>query len=237
MVCLPPVLGRINMRICVIIPTYNESLAIAGLIGRIQALGLDAIIIDDGSVDNTVRIAKTAGAKVLANQKNMGKGASLIKGYNFALQEGFDAVISMDGDGQHSCDDLEAFIRKAQSCPSVLIVGNRMGSAKGMPFLRVVTNWLMSKFISLLVRQEIPDTQCGYRLAKKELLSRIDLSSSKYEIESEVLLKAAHLGFKIESIPVKTIYSGQKSRINPLTDTLRFLRFIIMEFLKPRKHA
>ncbi|MDP2928015.1 MAG: glycosyltransferase family 2 protein [Candidatus Omnitrophota bacterium] len=225
------------MRICVIIPTYNESRAIANLINQITKLGLEVIIIDDGSADDTVKIATACGAKVLVNLKNMGKGASLIKGYNFALQRDFDAVISMDGDGQHSPDDLLAFIHKAQTSQSALIVGNRMGMTKGMPVLRVITNFLMSKFISLIVKQNIPDTQCGFRLVKKELLAKIDLSTSKYETESEVLIKAAHLGFKIESIPVKTIYSGQKSQINPLVDTLRFLRFMIQEFIRPPKHA
>ncbi|MFH0918137.1 MAG: glycosyltransferase family 2 protein [Candidatus Omnitrophota bacterium] len=225
------------MRICVIIPTYNESLAIAGLINQIAKIGLEVIIIDDGSVDDTVKIAIASGAKVLRNQRNTGKGAALIKGYNFALQQGFDAVISMDGDGQHSPDDLLTFIQKAENSQSALIVGNRMGITKGMPVLRVVTNFLMSKFISLIVKQHIPDTQCGFRLVKKELLASIDLSTSKYETESEVLIKAAHLGFKIESIPVKTIYSGQKSQINPLFDSLRFLRFMILEFTRPPKHA
>ena len=225
------------MRICVIIPTYNESRAIAGLIKQITKLGLEVIIIDDGSIDDTVKIASACGAKVLANLKNMGKGASLIKGYNFALQQGFDAVISMDGDGQHSPDDLLAFVQKASNSQSAVIVGNRMGMTKGMPILRVITNNLMSKFISLVVKQHIPDTQCGFRLVKKEFLTRLDLSTSKYETESEVLIKAAHLGFKIESIPVETIYSGGKSRINPFLDTLRFLRFMILEFTRPSKHA
>jgi len=225
------------VRTCVIIPTYNESRAIADLINQITKLGLEVIIIDDGSTDDTVKIATACGAKVLANFKNMGKGASLIKGYNFALQQGFDAVISMDGDGQHSPNDLLAFIQQARNSQSALIVGNRMGMTKRMPVLRKLTNFLISKFISLVVKQHIPDTQCGFRLAKKELLARIDLSTSKYETESEVLIKAAHLGFEIESIPVKTIYSGEKSQINPLVDTLRFLRFMILEFIKPFKHA
>ena len=220
-----------------IIPTFNESRAIADLINRIIKLGLEVIIIDDGSTDDTVKIASSCGAKVLKNAKNMGKGASLIKGYNFALAGGFDAVISMDGDGQHSPLDLPAFIQKAQSSKSGLIVGNRMGKTKGMPALRIMTNNLMSKFISLIIKQHIPDTQCGFRLVKKELLMKLDLSTSKYETESEVLIKAAHLGFKIESIPVETIYSGQKSQINPLVDSLRFLRFMILEFMRRPKHA
>lgn len=225
------------MRICVIIPTYNESRAIADLINQIVKLGLEVIIIDDGSTDDTVKIANACGVKVLVSLQNMGKGASLIKGFNFALQSGFDAVISMDGDGQHSPDDLAAFAQKARSSQSVLIVGNRMGVIKQMPVLRVMTNFLMSNFISLIVKQHIPDTQCGFRLVKKELLARIDLLTSKYETESEILIKAAHLGFKIESIPVKTIYSGQKSQINPLLDTLRFVRFMAREFIRLPKHA
>jgi glycosyltransferase involved in cell wall biosynthesis len=225
------------LRICVIIPTYNEFRAIADLINQISKLGLEVVIIDDGSTDDTVKAAIACGAKVLVNPKNMGKGASLIKGYNFAIQQGYDAVISMDGDGQHSADDLLAFIEKAKRSQSALIVGNRMGATKGMPLLRIMTNFLMSKFISLIVKQRIPDTQCGFRLAKKELLNRIDLSTSKYETESEVLIKAGHLGFKIESIPVKTIYSGQKSQIDPFIDSLRFIRFMVLEFTRSSKHA
>ena len=103
------------MRTCVIIPTYNESKEIAHLINRIIKLGLQAIVIDDGSQDDTANIAVSCGAKVLRNDLNAGKGASLIKGYNYAIDQGFDAVISMDGDGQHSCDDIGAFIQKAET--------------------------------------------------------------------------------------------------------------------------
>jgi glycosyltransferase involved in cell wall biosynthesis len=225
------------MRTCVIIPTYNESKAIAGLISQITKLGLKAIIIDDGSLDNTVEIVALSGAEVLQNKSNLGKGASLIKGYNFAIAQGFDTVISMDGDGQHSCSDIPAFIHKAETSQSTVIVGNRMFMTKEMPVLRVITNRLMSALISLIVKQHIPDTQCGFRLVKKEVLAQMNLSTSKYETESEVLIRAARLGFKIESIPVKTIYTGQKSQINPLFDSLRFLRFMILEFMRNPKHA
>lgn len=237
MVCFPQVLGRIIMRTCVIIPTYNESKAIAGLINQLHKLGLKAIIIDDGSSDDTVKIALEAGAEVLCNKSNTGKGASLIKGYAFAVSQGFDAVISMDGDGQHSADDIEVFIQKAESSGCGVIIGNRMEMTKGMPVLRIATNRFMSKIISAVAKQRIPDTQCGFRLVKREVLQEMNLSTSKYETESEILIKAARLGFKIESVPVKTIYSGQKSQINPFVDTLRFLRFMVLEFFRSFKHA
>jgi glycosyltransferase involved in cell wall biosynthesis len=223
------------MSICVIIPTYNESKAIASLINQVHKLGLKVIIIDDGSNDDTARIALEAGAEVLRNRANFGKGASLIKGYEFALLQGYESVISMDGDGQHSTDDIEAFIQKAKSSDSGIVTGNRMASTSGMPLIRIATNRFMSWIISLIARQHIPDTQCGFRLLKKEVLQKIDLSTSKYETESEILIKAARLGFKIEFVPVKTIYSGQKSQINPFIDTLRFLRFISLEFIRSFK--
>lgn len=225
------------MRTCVIIPTYNESKAIAGLISQIHKLGLKAIIIDDGSEDNTVKIATAAGAEVLSSPSNTGKGASLIKGYAFAVSCGFDAVISMDGDGQHSTDDIKVFIQKAESSNCSMIIGNRMVVTQKMPVLRIITNRFMSWIISMIARQHIPDTQCGFRLVKKEVLQKIDLFTSKYETESEIIIKAARLGFKFESVPVKTIYSGQKSQINPWVDTLRFLRLIVLEFIKGFIHA
>lgn len=224
------------MRTCVVIPTYNESKTIAGLIQQVRSLGFEVVVIDDGSSDNTADIAATCKAQVLRNVKNLGKGAALAKGYNFAVAQGFDAVISMDGDGQHSCDDLAVFIRKAESSNCGVIVGNRMAITKQMPWLRVITNRFMSQLISKITGQYIPDTQCGFRLVKSEVLQKIILSTSKYETESEILIQAARLGFKIESVPVRTIYSGQKSRINPFVDTLRFLRFIILESTRS-KHA
>lgn len=219
-----------------IIPTYNESKAIAALINQIHKLELKAIIIDDGSQDDTAKIALDAGAEVLRNQANAGKGASLIKGYAFALSRGFDAVISMDGDGQHSADDIKVFIQKAESSDCGIVVGNRMAMTRGMPVLRIMTNRFMSWVISAIAKQYIPDTQCGFRLVKKEVLEKINLSTSKYETESEILIKAARLGFKVESVAVATIYSGQKSQINPFVDTLRFLRYILLEFARSFKH-
>lgn len=88
----------------------------------------------------------------------------------------------------------------------------------------------MSWLLSRLTKQKIPDTQCGFRLIKSQVLKHIKLMTSQYETESEILIKAARLGYKIESVPIKTIYVGEKSRINPFLDTLRFIRLIIKEY-------
>ncbi|MFH0738653.1 MAG: glycosyltransferase family 2 protein [Candidatus Omnitrophota bacterium] len=223
------------MKACVVIPTYNEAKAISGLIEQIRKQGLDVLVVDDGSSDNTTKLARQVGGVVLINQNNQGKGASLIKGFNYALSHGYDVVITMDGDGQHLPVDIPYFIRMAKDSKSGLIIGNRMLKAHRMPRLRLITNMFMSWVISKVAGQSIPDTQCGFRLLKKEVIEKLSLGTFKYETESEIIIQTSRLGFKIESIPVKTVYAGEKSQINPFIDTLRFFRLILRELwtIKP----
>jgi len=232
MVCVQATLAFSMMRVCVVIPTYNESGAIGELVEQVFAHNFFVVVVDDGSKDNTVGIARDKGAVVLESKINQGKGASLIKGFEYVLSNNFDAAITMDGDGQHLAEDLSYFIRLAEYSESAIIIGNRMANPKNMPLLRVLTNKFMSWMISGITKQDIPDTQCGFRLIKKEVLEKADFKCRKYEIESEILIKASRLGFKIESVPIKTVYGFQKSRINPFKDTLRFIRFILKEGFK-----
>ncbi|MCK9602877.1 MAG: glycosyltransferase family 2 protein [Candidatus Omnitrophica bacterium] len=222
------------MNICVLIPTFNEGEAIAGLIKKVSAQNLEVIVVDDGSKDNTSEIARRNNATVLQNQSNQGKGASLIKGFAFVLNKGFDAVITMDGDGQHAPEDLPNFISAAQHSDGGIFIGNRMAKTKTMPPVRYFTNKFMSWLISKVAKQNIPDTQCGFRLIRKEVLEKLNLKTSKYETESEILIEASRSGFKIESVPIKTLYLNEKSHINPFVDTLRFLKFISKELWTTR---
>lgn len=222
------------MKTCVVIPTYNESHTIGELVNKIRQQGLEALVVDDGSRDNTFQVATDSGAKVLRSPNNKGKGISLIKGFDYALANGFDAVITMDGDGQHLSEDIPYFIRLAEYSSSGIFIGNRMFRTQNMPAIRILTNKFMSWIVSGIAGQEIPDTQCGFRLIKSDVLKKISLDSPKFEIESELIIKAARLGFKIETVPVKTVYNNAKSRINPLTDTLRFFTFIIRQIWTTR---
>ena len=217
------------MKICVIIPTYNESKDIGGLIKKIQQLGLDVLVVDDGSSDKTFEIAQTNAVAVLKNEVNQGKGASLIRGFEYALQKGYEAVITMDGDGQHLTEDIPYFMRVAEHSDSAVFVGNRMNQTKDMPLIRILTNKFMSWLISGIIKQRIPDTQCGFRLIKRGVMGKWNLKTDRYEIESEILIQAFRLGYKIESVPIRTVYRREKSQINPFGDTLRFIRYIIKE--------
>lgn len=223
------------MKSCVLIPAYNESKAISDLTKQIRIKNLDVIVVDDGSSDNTGAIAKENGADVLRNERNEGKGASLRKGFAYALGKDFDTVVIMDGDGQHLVEDIQSFLRAAETSDASVFVGNRMTSLQNMPKLRALTNKLMSWLISKIAKQKIYDTQCGFRLLKKDALEKINLTTKKYEIETEILIRAARLGLRIESVPIKTVYRGEKSKINPFIDSFRFARFILRELWTTRR--
>jgi glycosyltransferase involved in cell wall biosynthesis len=221
------------MNICVIIPTYNEAKAIGGIVKEIiSKRKFDVVVVDDGSSDKTGKIASDNGAVVIYNKTNLGKGFALKQGFKYALDNGYNEVITMDGDGQHHHEDLDNFINAAQDADVAIVVGNRMLGIENMPFVRKITNKTMSSVISLVCKQPVPDSQCGFRLIKREVLEKINLKTDKYEIESELLIKAAKLNHKIKSVNIRTIYSGQKSQINPFVDTFRFIKFILKEFFR-----
>lgn len=223
------------MRTCIVIPTFNESKNIADIVTQLMAKNLEVLVVDDGSRDGTADIARKSGAAVIENKRNTGKGASLIRGFEYCLKNNFDAVLTMDGDGQHSPDEAERFIEETERQDAQVFIGNRMHRAKDMPLSRWLTNIFMSWVISLIARQKISDSQCGFRLIKREVLENTKLRSVKYEIESEILIRASRNGYKIFPVNIQSIYRGEKSQINPFIDTLRFIWFIFGELwtLKP----
>jgi glycosyltransferase involved in cell wall biosynthesis len=214
------------MKVCVVIPSYNGADAIGRITKRLRQQGLEVVVVDDGSQDNTSSVARDNGAIVMRNALNAGKGASLMKGFDYAVRNNFDAVIAMDGDGQHLPEEAVNFIQAAETEPYALLIGNRMAFTKGMPAIRRLTNQLLSWLISKIIGQYIPDSQCGFRLIKIEALKNIQLKSSRFEIDSEIIIKMWRAGYKIKSVPIKTVYRSEMSQINPALDSIRFIKFI-----------
>jgi glycosyltransferase involved in cell wall biosynthesis len=217
------------MRFVCLIPSFNEEKTIGWLVKSLKAQGCDVTVIDDGSTDGTSRIAHENGAEVIINERNLGKGASLRKAFDILKARSYDAVLIMDGDGQHLPGDIDPFIRVYEEKKPGIIVGNRMHKPKDMPLVRWITNALMSWIISGMCRQRVPDTQCGFRLISMKALQAIALNTDRYEIESEMLLEIARAGFKIESVPITSVYDGQYSAIHPWNDTVRFLKFVLQK--------
>lgn len=212
---------------CVLIPSYNEAKTIGGIVKDLKKRGLTVYVVDDGSVDDTASIARIEGAVVVIHKKNKGKGASLREGFEHILKKDYTCVLVMDADNQHNLDDIDVFLKKMDETNADMVIGNRMLDTASMPRIRIAVNRFMSQVISKIAGQDIPDSQCGFRLIKREVLQKIRLESSNYEIESEMIVRAAREGFKIESVPAKTVYQDEKSRINPIIDTIRFIMLLI----------
>lgn len=210
----------------VIIPAYQAQKAIGPLVREVRAQGLPVIVVDDASTDATAAEAEKAGASVIRRAANGGKGAALRDGFERALQDGTGWVVTMDADGQHLPSEIGAFLRRAEQGGADLLVGNRMQKPRGMPPDRWLTNFVMSKIISRVAGQKVPDTQCGFRLIRRRLLEKVRLVTDRFEIESELVIRAGWAGFRIESVPISSVYRRQISFIRPLRDTVRFFSFL-----------
>jgi len=212
----------------VLIPAYNPPDGLGDLVKRCFQTGYpeSVLVIDDGSVYGDFQQVPGAGGLVKRHNMYLGKGAAIRTGFSFALKNGFDVVITLDADGQHAPESIPLFVKKYDESDCHFIVGNRMENPAGMPLMRQFTNRTTSKILSRITGQVIEDSQCGYRLISSKVLSGLNLETNRYETESEILIKASIAGFRICSVPIPTIYSGNKSFINPLRDTWRFVRMI-----------
>jgi glycosyltransferase involved in cell wall biosynthesis len=219
------------MRLAVLIPSHNEARTIGGLVRESKKFADEVVVVDDGSTDDTSDIARREGANVITHPGNKGKGASVAEGLDYLNGRGFDAVILMDGDGQHDPSEIPKLVRRYEETSAKVVVGNRMNKADNMPIIRRLTNRFMSIIISVLAGQRIPDSQCGFRLISQTVLNEIRPSCPRFEMESELLLRAARHRLRIESVDIKTIYGGQMSHIIPVVDTIRFVQLILRHIL------
>ena len=207
---------------CVVIPGYREGERIGAVVRAVRQFVDAVLVVDDGSDDNTAAAAREAGAEVIVHEVNKGKGAALDTGFGWAREHGYECIITMDADGQHAPDDLPGFIEGYRESGTPVLIGNRMDSPDGMPLVRRLTNRYMSWLLSRQMGQRVPDTQCGYRLYRGDVLDDISCESSRFDAESEVLLALAVNGVRMGSVPIRVIYGDEKSKINPVRDTFRF---------------
>jgi glycosyltransferase involved in cell wall biosynthesis len=208
-----------------IMPCHNGSAQIGKVIAEVRKILPNVIVVDDGSTDATADAAAKAGAQVFRHDKNRGKGAALITGFSEARKQGFLWALMMDADGQHSPQDIPVFFAAAEKSHAPFIIGDRMANPKSMPLLRRWTNATMSWLLSNYTRRVLPDTQCGFRLVKLNSFSENALETSRFEIDSEMLVLFSHNAQSIESVPVRVIYGEERSNIDVFRDTIRWLKW------------
>jgi len=220
-------LAQIRSQTAAVIPAYQDEKHIGDIVRRVRQRLDRVLVVDDGSNDQTAQRAREAGAELIVHDQNRGKGDAIKTGIGHWLDREVTWVSLLDSDGQHVPEEIDRFIAAAASAtqPSFFI-GNRMNNVAGMPFIRRVVNRYMSRRISRLCGQIIPDTQCGFRMLERQLIPELLGGGDRFDYETEVLIIASRKGYRIESIPITTVYSDQVSKIRPLRDALRFFKLM-----------
>ena len=208
-----------------VIPCRDEGSSIGGLVREVRRYLPLVVVVDDRSRDATAARAAEAGAEVIRRAGRPGKGAAIKAGVAAAQARQCAWVLTLDGDGQHRPEDIPSFLRCAEETGASLVVGDRMQRAKAMPWLRRRVNRWMSRQLSRLAGRPLPDSQCGFRLISLRAWGALRLETEHFEIESEVLLAFVQAGHRVEFVPIQVVGSGQRSHIQPVTDTWRWLRW------------
>jgi glycosyltransferase involved in cell wall biosynthesis len=214
-------------KIAAVIPAFNEQTHIGEVVLRTRAQLDNVLVVDDGSGDKTAERARAAGAHVIVHEQNRGKGESIKAGLRHWLERQMEFVVILDADGQHRPEEIDRFIAIA-ALPQkpMLVVGDRMKDVARMPKIRRLVNRIMSNQISGVCGQEIPDTQCGFRMLHRELIPDLLGGTARFDYETEMLFIASQKGHRIYSVPISTVYSDEVSSIHPVRDTVRFLKLM-----------
>jgi glycosyltransferase involved in cell wall biosynthesis len=214
-----------NPKVLAMIPAYNESERVGAVI-KATLKYLPVLVVDDGSTDDTSLVAKKMGADVVRQQPNQGKGSALLNGFKYGLEHGYDAVITLDADGQHDPAEIPLFMQEFLVNGSDLIIGERDFSK--MPFPRNITNGIGTRSFSRAMQQYIPDNQSGYRLHSRRLMEEaLNSKEFGFEFEVEIILSCIVKGYKLSWIKIKTIYNQkQNSKITPIRHVWRFYRLV-----------
>lgn len=233
----PSQIPSTQMHISIVIPAYNEASTIEAVVKACLQQISTIVVVDDGSTDDTAGQLSHFPITVLRNETNQGKGASLWRGMNHALQQGADAVITMDGDGQHCPDDIPMLINMAQQHPHRIVIAARLRLRTAVPRIRRFANAFADFWISWAAGYPIKDSQSGFRLYPKALLGKVKINHGpkhSFVFESELLIEAAGLGFYCTAVIIDSIYKNdaRASHYRPAFDTWMIIRMVAYRLLR-----
>jgi len=218
---------RDRSRIAAVIPAYQEEKHVGEVAQRTRAQLENVLVVDDGSTDATADRARSSGVDVVIHAQNRGKGESIKTGLRYWLERGSEYVVLLDADGQHLPEEISRFVDSAASESNAKIfIGSRMSDTNAMPLVRRIVNRYMSGEISRVCGQQIPDTQCGFRMLHRDIIPEVLSGASRFEYETEMLIIASRKGHRVASVPITTVYSDEVSSINPVRDTMRFFKLM-----------
>ena len=223
------------MNITVGIPAYNEEKNISEIIKKLQKITNKIIVCDDGSSDSTAKIARDMGVLVVQHDTNLGYGAAIRSIFLKAREEKSEFLITLDSDGQHRIEDIQTILKPLQNKEADLVIGSRFlnNDGKNVPSYRKVGIKILTKLANTSLKQNITDSQSGFRGYGKHVIENVTPSESGMGVSNEILIKANKQGLKIVEVPIIILYDGDTSTHNPISHgssvLISTLKFISME--------
>lgn len=235
------------LQCCVLIPTYNNHSTLKRVIDDVFRFTTNVIVVNDGSTDATAAILSTYKDLHTVNiRENKGKGNALRTGFRLAQEQGFAYAISIDSDGQHFPDDLHVFLDALEGHSGneqpLLVIGSRKMDDPSVPGKSSIGNRFSSFWYWVETGVKLQDTQCGYRLYPLRAVNNLNLYTSRFELEIEVIVKAAWNGVHVTNLPVKVLYDPEErvTHFRPWQDVARITLlnicfvFIAALYIAPR---
>lgn len=222
------------LNVAALVPAYQAAAHLGEVLLGLAALPEPphVLVVDDGSRDATAEVARQFGVRVHSFAANRGKGHALLAG--FELLSDFDAVVTLDADGQHPPACLPAFVAAAEAGAD-LVLGKRE-ITPDMPPARRFANRFSSAWCSAIAGQPIADSQCGYRLYRREVLQKTPVRASRYEVETEMAVRASRLGFSVAHVDIPTVYGDETSHLSLTRDVPRIVAMMVRLTFESRPH-
>lgn len=218
-----------------LIPAYGEEKSIGNVIKETLKYVDKVVVIDDGSKDRTVKIANDLGATVLRHSKNMGVGAAMRTGIDYAKKVKPDLLVALDADGQHNPNDIPRLIKPILSGEADFVIGSRMlENDKQMPFIKLVGNKILNLIVSIFIKRMISDSQSGFRALNQESIMALNLEGDKTYVQ-EMIIELSLKGKKIKEVPIETNHRNHgKSKVtsNTIEYIIKTMPIILRTYIR-----
>ncbi|MEG1553483.1 MAG: DUF2062 domain-containing protein [Rikenellaceae bacterium] len=215
-------------KVLVVIPTYNNAGTLANVIGEVKQYTNNILIVNDGSTDDTLTTIKSSTVEYISYLPNKGKGYAIRQSFKYALEQGYDYVLTLDSDGQHYASDISNFAKQLSETPNTLIIGARNLKADNMPSKNTFANKFSNFWYLIETGKKLEDTQSGYRLYPIRKIGDMRYFSNRYEFEVEVIVRAAWRGVNVINIPIHVYYPPQEERVSHFKPLKDFTRISIL---------
>lgn len=222
-------------RVAVLIPAYREEATVAEVVNEARKYLPDVIVVDDASDDATAKHAQRAGAIVLRRSVNAGKGAALIEGFQYVLEQGFDAVISLDADGFHDPNQIPKFLETYHRTHIPVLIGSRMAKPRCVPLVRRWSIRVMTYWLYRLMGVYVPDPPCGFRFYRCDVLPFLLETGSSLPAEFETLLHIASRRIRVGSVRITKKPHHHKHWTSPFRDIFRFIKVMKKHYQKAKQ--